>query len=432
MAVLQLPLLRLLREYWRQRRAARAPAAQHRTEQETLLLRLCEYAYQHSVYYRELFDNNGLTPTAIRSIDDFAQLPVAAKVALRDAGTKLRSDDITLGRLTEEKSSGSTGSPFVVAFDRDYLLNRNLRFLRGLWAAGYRWPMPLLLVTGTKERNPSRWMRWHYASIKVSPAESLATYESVRPRVVYGCVTPLRELALALLQHGTSVPAPRSVITTAETLDQNTRQLLQRAFGCEVFDFYGMTEMGLVGWECRAHAGYHLALDSVLVEQVPLGDDSGRCQLIYTNLALRGTPLLRYVSGDIGYGYTTARCDCGSSLPRLQRIEGREVDVITLPDGRRCSPYQFTCELEKLAELRRYKVIQEAADSIRVIAESVSRHANDELRQSNDELRQRIGAVVAAITGPKVRLQIELVDAIPHPPGTKYRVVENRTRSTCN
>lgn len=413
-------LWRGLSDLWRQLRSGHLDRARLARQQQRQLRELVAYAARHSAYYRERFAAAGLRPEMVRGLDDLPLIPLTDKASLKAAPRRqLLSDDATLGSLSEEKSSGSTGSPFATAFDRGYLLNRNFRFLRGLWAAGYRWPMRLLLVTGARERQPSRWLRWHYASIKVEPAQTLATYEQVRPAVLYGCVTPLRELALAIRRQGSRTPPPRSVITTAESLDAATRKLLRETFGCPVYDFYGMTEMGLIGWECPAQAGYHLALDSVLVERLPLGDGSGRYQLACTNLALRGMPLLRYASGDIGYGYEEERCACGSRLPRLRRVEGRQVDVITLPDGRRCSPYQFTCELEKIAGLGRYRVVQERAGALRIEAEP-----DTAVPLPAQHLRQAVMAAIATVTGDSVTIEVELVERIEQERGRKFRVVE--------
>lgn len=405
---------------------ARAGSSKITRHQGNRLQAQVRYAYRHSTYYQTRFDTIGLRPESIRGIEDLARIPVTDKSALKAVPRQqLLSSDPALGPLTDERSSGSTGTPFSVAFDRDYLLNRNVRFLRGLWAAGYRWPMKLLLVTGAKEKPPSRWLRWHYVSIKVDAGQILQTLREVRPAVLYGCVSPLREIARLLLDRDEDWPPLRSVITTAETLDAQTRQLLQRVFRCDVFDFYGMTEMGLVGWECRAHEGYHLALDSVIVEQLPLAHDLNRSQLVYTNLALKGMPMLRYASGDIGSGYSTEKCRCGSRLPRLQRVEGRLVDAIVLPDGRRCSPYQFTCELELLHGLHHYRVIQEHKNGIRVLAVIDSSARSSEAELEND-LERDIITTIHRITDPTMRVMVEFVPTMPPTPGSKFRIVEGR------
>ena len=57
-----------------------------------------------------------------------------------------------------------------------------------------------------------------------------------------------------------------SLFTTAETLDPATRALLEDTFRTELFDIYGCTETGPLAWECRAHAGYHVAADGVVLE----------------------------------------------------------------------------------------------------------------------------------------------------------------------
>lgn len=169
-------LWRAVIDVCRQLRSTHLGADALARQQTRQLRELVGYAARHSAYYRDRFAAAGLRPEAIRSLDDLALIPLTDKASLKAAPRQqLVSSDPALGRLSDEKSSGSTGSPFAVAFDRGYLLNRNLRFLRGLWAAGYRWPMRLLLVTGARSKQPSRWLRWHYASIQVEPEQTLAT-----------------------------------------------------------------------------------------------------------------------------------------------------------------------------------------------------------------------------------------------------------------
>ena len=394
-------------------------------QQDHRLRKIVTYAYDYSDYYRELMQGAGLTPADIDGVSDLHRLPLSTKAALAEQPlARLQSSDPTLGRKVSESSSGSTGTPFTVAFDRRYLWDRNWRFLQGLLGAGYRWPDKLMLLTGDKNGRVSAWRRWRYVSLKLPAAEVTASYREFRPQVLYGCVTPLRELALQLLSGPAGYWRPRVLVTTAEALDGATRQLLSEAFGCAVFDFYGMTEMGLVARECRAHSGYHLAPGSVVTELLPLNDGSGLSRLVYTNLALRATPLLRYVSGDLAQGYTEQDCSCGNRHPRVARFEGRELDMVLLADGSRRSPYQFTCVLEQFTELRRYKVIQLSKARILVQLEGCT--------TLTDQLLADVRRTVDHIVAGQARIKVQQVECLKTTPGVKFRVVESRLRDNAS
>jgi len=262
----------------------------------------------------------------------------------------------------------------------------------------------------------ARALRWRYAPIEAPVSESLLRYERFAPHVLYGCVTPLRLLAEEVRAHQRSLSRPRMVITTAELLDAATRELIQRVFGCEVYDFYGLSETGLVAWECPAHNGCHLAEDTFIVEEVPAREPDAQ-RLILTTLDSLAMPFLRYDTGDLGIVDRRERCACGRSFALLRRIDGRLADCVRLPDGRVISPYAITTRLETIPGIRRYHVVQE--DLVTVV---VSVDAGD-TRDSSvaDAIVGRLGALL----GDAVSVIVHEAPRIEPPPGRKFRVVES-------
>jgi phenylacetate-coenzyme A ligase PaaK-like adenylate-forming protein len=107
------------------------------------------------------------------------------------------------------------------------------------------------------------------------------------------------------------------------------RQSLAALWGCEVFEHYGMTEMGLGGGvDCAAHAGYHLRESDLLIEVVdPESGDpvapGEMGEVVFTTLKRRGMPLIRYRTGDLSRLLPGA-CACGSPLARLSSIKRRQ------------------------------------------------------------------------------------------------------------
>lgn len=408
-------------------RAGRMPPAQRMALQQARLQRLLSTVSERNRFVRQSVD--GITPT-------LSSFPTRTKLDYLNVAP---DDYLTAGYdpsiLPTEKSTGTSGNPFTVYFDADYVRDRNLRFLRGLYATGYRWPMKMLLITGDRDRKSSPGRRWYYTSLKATVEDWYRLLQEVKPDVLYGCTTPLRLLAAHILATGLPSHRPDIVITTAETLDSDTRRLLKTAFDAEVFDFYGMTEMGLVAWECTAHDGYHLSEDSILIERLPLpsqasvtnstelsahADNPQPFRLVYTNLMLTAMPFIRYESGDIAEGYTDAPCTCGSHLPRIRRFEGRLIDSIRLPEGQVISPYRFTCTLEEIPGMKRFRVLQLQSDRLLIEIERVENEA--EARR----IKEQALSIARGIVPPSVTVDAELLDRISLPPGRKFRPVECR------
>jgi phenylacetate-CoA ligase len=390
-----------------------------RRMQERRLVRLVRHAYETVPYYRRLFDGAGVSPAAIRTLDDLRRLPLTTKWALRqhDPG-ELISSRFRRAKLEHDSSSGSSGTPFSVYLDKRYVLNRNMRFLRGLIAAGYRPGDRMLLITDRHGGQGKSWMRWEKASPEETADRLLQRIDALRPAVLYGSGTPLRQLADMILDTGSTTAFLKSVVWTAETLDERTRQRLERAFSVAVFDFYGLTEMGLVAWECEAHAGYHVSDDSVILEYVPISDPAGPRRIVITNLALYSMPLIRYDTGDLGTGPATEPCVCGRGLSRLDRVDGRVVDTIRLRSGEVLSPYAFICKLETLEGLQGFQVVQDSYDEITVFIDT-----RPDVRA---RVERHVRQIVNEIVGNRIDLSVADMET-PHPqPNGKFRAVRSR------
>jgi phenylacetate-CoA ligase len=398
--------------------AQRLETERIRELQERKLRDVVRGAYEHVPYYRRLLDRAGISPREILTADDLRKVPISPKADLQNSGPdELLDRRFDRLRLVPHRSSGSTGRPFTVYYDPAFRAARDGLFLRALATAGYRPGRKLLLITGGRsERRLSSAYRWRYASIEDPPARHRDLFLRFRPQILYGCTTAIRLLAEELSASSERLPSLVSVVTTAETLDAETRRRLEARFGCPVFDFYGLTETGLVGWECAAHDGYHLAEESTLVEAIPLeGGEASR--LVMTSLELRAMPIIRYDSGDVGLFHDEQSCSCGRRLRRLKRIEGRLVDCVTLRNGRRISPYRLTCALESLT-LPRYQVIQEDPEAFTVRVESAG--CVDAI--PIDRIREALRAIV----GPASRISVQPTPRLVPAPGRKFRVVESR------
>ena len=273
--------------------------------QEKKLREIVSHAYRFVPYYRNLFDQAGILPDQIRSLKDLERIPVSSKQDLQQAGTDaITSSAYRAGELATERTSGSSGRPFTVRCDPHWSAVRRSLFLRVLWTAGYRPGRRLLMMTGSQDGKWPRGTGGHYISHEEPPERVLAEVNRLRPWILYGWVTPLRQLAGHVKRTGAEVYAPRAVITTAEGLSEGTRRLIEQTLRTEVFDMYGLTEMGVVAWECGQHDGHHIAEDSSVIEFLPTAD--GESRLVMTNLEMTGTPFIRFETGDLGVpGSTT-------------------------------------------------------------------------------------------------------------------------------
>ncbi len=142
---------------------------------------------------------------------------------------------------------------------------------------------------------------------------------------------PVQVLAMARYweKWGNSNWAPRCALLSTDYVPAAIVNELRRIWDCEVYEHYGMTEMGLGGGlECAAHEGYHLREADLYFEIIdPVSGrpviDGEYGEVVFTTLSRQGMPLIRYRTGDISR-FVVEPCPCGSILRRLERVRSRK------------------------------------------------------------------------------------------------------------
>lgn len=164
------------------------------------------------------------------------------------------------------------------------------------------------------------------------PSQSLP--QQIKTQGVTTLVAAPTQLAKLLQTPGAQSLRLRAVLSSGEPLPDDLRRRLEIAWGCEIFDHWGMTETGYGGGvECAAHNGYHLREADLLLEvadpetgqPLPVDEHSGRSatgEILLTTLGERALPLVRYRTGDAAR-WLAGPCPCGSPLRRLGRVPGR-------------------------------------------------------------------------------------------------------------
>ncbi len=411
----------LLRNQWRS--AAALEAVQSRR-----LRALVRHAWERVPWYRRLFEATGLHPADIRTARDLAALPVTTREMLQSLPLRDRlAAGIDPDRCIRITTSGSSGAPLEVVVRPDELRYNDMAWTRASLAAGRRLYDRVVYF---KFFFPSR--RWFerlgiwrrlLLSLADSPAENLARLRALRPAAIRGNPLTLRELAWEARRLGVDDIRLRRIYTMGSLLDPDARRLLEEVFHGVVFDAYGATEIGCIAWECPRHTGYHLSIDTAVVQLENNGQpcrpgEAGR--VIATHLGAHTMPFIRYDLGDIATAGDTP-CPCGRGLPLLKHLDGRADDFLLRPDGSLLSPGLLVNRLKTVPGLRQYRITQEHPLRLDCL---VLRHP-DAGADCLDTFRR----VLSELTGPALELEIRPVDRLPPDASGKIRALCNRLRS---
>lgn len=128
--------------------------------------------------------------------------------------------------------------------------------------------------------------------------------------------------------------APKTILTTAETLKKEARRDIEKAWGIKPFEAYGSTEVGEAAAECEQHNGMHVYEDLVILEVVdnenrPVPPGTYGSKVLATVLWNRTLPFIRYELSD-HLKMAIKPCPCGRPFKLIQEVQGREEQVIYL------------------------------------------------------------------------------------------------------
>ncbi len=125
------------------------------------------------------------------------------------------------------------------------------------------------------------------------------------------------------------------MISVAEVLDPLDRKRIEATFAVRVEQIYQATE-GFLGATCT-HGSIHLNEEFLIVEREWVDAARTRFVPVITDLYRSSQPIVRYRLNDVLVPRREP-CPCGRPTLALDRIEGREDDVLWLPPVQGTSP----------------------------------------------------------------------------------------------
>lgn len=363
--------------------------------------------------------------------------PLLQKEPLRQSARAFVADDRRPRSMFHEHTSGTTGTPIDLWFDRETVVEWYALF-EARWRRWYgvsrhdRWAIfGGQLVVPLRQRKAPFWV-WNaalhqlYCSVYHLAPELMSHYVAAlrqyRVRYLWGYPSALYTLAQHMLRLG-EPPFEHVVaaITNAEPLYPHQRAAMQRAFGCAVRETYGMSEIAAAASECEFET-LHTWPDAGIIEVRPDVEegsgDPGAGELVATGLLNPNMPLIRYCTGDRGaLSSSLTQCACGRTLPALANVEGRMDDTLVTLDGRRIGRLDpvFKSDLP----LREAQIVQEELGLIRLRYVPAAGFTDRTQAEIAERIRERMG---------EIRVVFEPVDSIPRGANGKFKAVVQAMR----
>ncbi|MBC7101122.1 phenylacetate--CoA ligase family protein [Methanothermobacter tenebrarum] len=401
-------------------------------------------AYENVPYYHKKFNELGIEPEDIESLEDIKRLPFTTKQDLREAYPfgmfAVPDDDI----IEVHTSSGTTGKPTVSGYTQADIDLWSEVMARALTMAGATKKDRIQncygygLFTGG--------LGIHYGAqrigatvIPISAGNTKRQIEIMQDfeTTILTC-TPSYALYLAEVLQKENVEIDnlklKAGVFGAEMWTEEMRDAIEERLGLVALNIYGLTEIigPGVAMECHEKNGLHIFEDHFYpeiinpetLENLPPGKKG---ELVLTTLTREAMPIIRFRTRDI----TTLRkgkCPCGRTLIRMDRITGRSDDMLKIR-GVIVFPSQIEEALLKIDGLEpHYQIVvtrPKYLDELEVQVEASPALFSDEVKHV-EEAKKMIEEHLQREIGLRVNVTLVEPESLPRSEGKAIRVIDKR------
>lgn len=405
-----------------------------RDYQDMKLRELIVHAYETVPYYKEIMKKRGLRSSDINGQDDLCKLPLLTRKDIHENFDNLQSRAYKRSDLKLGHTSGTTGSPLEILYDRNVVY-----MTYAVLDRQYNWANVQLkrfgdriailrgnVIVPIQQQKPPFW-RFNYfhnhmllSSFHLSE-ENIPSYingiKKFRPAVIDGYPSTVYVLARYLIEHNESLPL-KAVLTSSETLYDFQREAIEKAFKCKIYDYFGAAERVIFATECSEHQGHHLCSEYGITEilnqhkkPVSIGEVG---YMVGTSLHNKGMPMIRYLTSDMT-ALKENKCSCGRNLPLMEDVSTKAEDIIALKDGRYISPSVLTHPFKPMHSVKASQIIQEDYEHIVIKIVASENYSDADTRHLKNEFMSRMGN--------GMRIDVELVDELSRTKAGKFKWV---------
>ncbi|MBD3183896.1 hypothetical protein GF312_16550 [Candidatus Poribacteria bacterium] len=408
------------------------------------LKHLISYAYQHVLYYRNVFDQFGIIPGDIKTFEDYKNIPFLSKEDIQFNHQRFIADNAKNYNFVT--TSGSTGTPLTYPTNgktKGYHI-ANMAFARSWWGINSNDKQMLLwgrsgamaegkkgiinkIKMAVKDRVTNRLRCESYNLNDENLHNHYKKMSKFRPDFIYGFASSVYLFADFIRRKELDMDkfSLKGIIITSELIFDKERRIIESVFNAPVIDEYGMVEAGIIAYSCP-EGTMHIMDPTIYVERIPVKNskNSNIYEIVITPFSNFVAPLIRYKTRDL-VNYTDSSCSCGRSFSVLGKLIGRIYDLIQTKEGKRIAGEYITDVLEYIPGIRQFQLIQENwSQFIFNIVKEPGIFKKDS--------EQKIVSKFKKILGDNISVSFKYVNSIASESSGKYKLVISKVTQRNN
>ena len=356
------------------------------------------YHLKHNSFYKSFAKN--VDPLQWNSI------PIMTKRDFQQPLAERISNDFNLKNIYVNKTSGSSGDPFIFGKDKfchaltwavienrfgwyglDFNISKQARF----------YGIPLDKKGKYKELlKDALSHRTRFSVFDLSDAEfekHLEKFQITKFDYINGYTSSIVQFAKFLKQKQlvlTNIcPTLKACIVTSEMLFEDDKILMETQFGVQVINEYGASELDLIAfqnpkdeWQINSETLYVEILDDQ-DKILPLGKEG---RIVITSLYNKAHPFIRYDIGDIGI----LSINSTNKKPILEKLIGRTNDIALLPSGKKAAGLTFYYITKSIIEddgnVKEFVIEQLKLDTFKILYVSSNQLSEDKIKRIKTEM----------------------------------------------
>lgn len=396
------------------------------------LKEIIRHAYEKVPYYKKLFDEKKIKPGDIKSLDDLMLIPILSKDTIREKGDLFKAADFNKYNPHPVYTSGTTGTPVVLYWDKESNIVELLTMLRQFNWAGYKLGDVFLDIRSREADFKDYKYNWKCRGLEMSTDlikednfnHYLKILRKYKPKLWRGHPSSMFYLCHLLKKNEVYDLMPKAIVPNAEALLPKYRQFIEEFTGVKILDSYGLKEHTARIGQCEKGT-YHIFSEYGIVEIIKedgtpamLGEEG---RIIATALYNKAFPLIRYDTRDYAVA-SDRKCTCGRGYPTIERIMGRIDDRILTIDGRWVSGLAFAFFFVK--GIQEAQIVQEKHNELSIFIVPTDKYSRENEAYIAKELRKK--------AGEEMIINFTLVENLIRQPGKFKFVVSKLDKSKYN